>query len=308
MYSLTNFNLKSEVVSENQSRFLIGPLPSGYGATIANMLRRTLYSSVSGIGITSVKINGILHEYTALRGISDDALRLLFNLKKVVFKGDITSDVTIKLSKVGEGEVLASDFDLPSNITVVNPDQVITIISDSKSKLELEVSLSVGVGYSYANDKLRAEKGVIPLDTDFSSVLNVSYIIEQTREGDYFDLDRINILVQTNGSVSPEDAMKVACETLNKVTSHLVELNFGKVVEVVREYESYSNIRKVDLSIDKLSISTRLYNCLSKMGIESLDNLSGKSKKDINDIKGLGDKSRKELFKILQKYNIDITE
>jgi len=308
MIDFNQFNLKTVSKTEVNGVFVIRPLPKGYGIGVANLLRRTLYSSVPGCAITSVKVNGAEHEYTSLRGVADDVLNIMLSLKNLVFKLNSADKVVLTLSKKGAGDVVGSDFDKNSSVELINPDYVITKLSESNSTLDLEVTIEKGQGYSFADDSKRAEVGMIPLDSDFTSVKRVSYTVEQTREGRDFDLDQINLEVETDGSVDPFEALKIACENLNHLTSHLVETTYGKIVEVQRVHSNISPQKKVDLSLDKLNISTRLYNCLDKIGIKTLNELEGKTRKDVNDIRGLGDKSKKELLKILQKYEIEVRE
>ena len=282
-------------------------MPKGFGIGVANLLRRTLFSSIKGSAITSVRINGAEHEYTSLRGVGDDVLKILLNLKKVVFK--LSADkVVISLSKKGAGNVLASDFTSDSKVEIMNPDFIITSLADEKSNLDIEITIENGQGYSLPDDSKRGEVGTIPTDSDFSPIRKVSYSVDQTREGRDFNLDQITFNVETDGSIDPFQALKEASENLNTLTAHLVETTYGKVVEVQRNHEGSHALKKVDLSLDKLNISTRLYNCLDKIGIRNLNELTGKTRKDINDIRGLGDKSKKELLKILQKYGIEVTE
>lgn len=308
MFQLNQFNLQTVSNTGTLGEFVIRPLPRGFGISVANMIRRTLYSSVTGTAITSVKINGVQHEYSTLKGISDDILKILLKLKEIVFISTSDTPVTLTLSKKGEGVVTAADFEKNSSVTIVNPDFEITTITDEKVSFDLSIVLEKGKGYEFPDDNKRSEVGVMPMDSDFSPIKRVIYKVTQTREGNFFDLDQIELTIETDGSVDPAEALKEACETLNKITAHLVETTYGKVVEIQREHSQSLATRKVDLAIDKLNVSTRLYNCLDKIGIKNLNEFAGKSRKDINDIRGLGDKSKKELLKILQKYGIEILD
>lgn len=308
MLYFNQFNLTTVSKTNTLGVFEIRPLPKGFGYGVANILRRALYSSVPGVAITSVKVNGADHEYTSLRGVGDDTLKIMLNLKNVIFKMDTSEKVTLRLSKKGAGDVTAENFEKVSSVEIVNPEYIITSLSDDKSTLDLEIVIERGQGYSYADDSKRAEVGRIPLDSNFSPIKRVSYKVEQTREGRDFDLDQITLEVETDGSIDPFESLKYASENLNALTSHLVETTYGKVVEVQRVHTSSASQKKVDLSLDKLNISTRLYNCLDKIGIKTLNELEGKTRKDINDIRGLGDKSKKELLKILQKYGIEVLD
>ncbi len=306
MLDFNKFNLKTVSEKSSIGSFILGPIPQGFGYTIANMLRRVLYSSVKGAAITSVKVNGAFHEYSTLDGVSDDVLHIMLKLKEVVFVLNSDEPVTLKLHKSGEGEVVADDFEENSSVDILNPDFVITNLTSNKAKLELEVTLQKSRGYQRENQGKRAEVGLIPSDSDFSPVKRVAYKVSQTRLGQDLDLDQIELEIETYGSVLPSDALKEASEILNTATAHLVEVCNGKVVEVQKE--GFSQGKKVDLSISKLNISTRLFNCLDKLGMQNLHDLEGKTKKEINEIKGLGEKSKKELLKILEKYQISIQD
>lgn len=313
MFSLNEFTLTKVEETNKKGEFLLGPLPKGFGYTLANMLRRLLYSSVSGVAITSVQIDGVKHEYSSLAGVKDDTLYILQNLRQVVFRAntDESTDWVLKLEKKGKGFVTAADFEKNSAIEVVNPEAVITELTDNVD-FSLEITLHKSRGYSFVDQTERSTINLIPVDPIYSPVTRVSYDVEDARSGQEFGLDRIRLVVETNGSVNPSEALTEASEVLNVVTAHLVEINNGKLAEVRRsDFENSApaaNARKVDLTLTKINVSTRLFNCLDKIGVTSLLDLEGKTKKEIQDIKGLGDKSKKELLKLLQKYDISILE
>ncbi|QQR93325.1 DNA-directed RNA polymerase subunit alpha [bacterium] len=306
MIDFNRFNLKTISEKSNEGSFVIGPLPRGYGYTLANMIRRVLYSSIMGVAITSVRVNNVMHEYSALDGITDDVLKILLKLKEIVFVLNTEDEVKLKLSKKGEGDVLADDFEDSSSVEILNPDFVITTLSSSKAVFELEITLKKEKGYQREDNEKRSEVGLIPLDSDFSPVKRVAYKVSQTRLGQDLDLDQIELDIYTNGSILPSEALKESSEVLNAITAHFVEVCHGKVVEVKKE--GFAQGKKVDLSISKLNISTRLYNCLDKLNIQTLNDLEGKTKKEIGEIKGLGEKSKKELLKMLEKYQIEIVD
>lgn len=306
MIDFNRFNLKTISEKSNEGSFVIGPLPRGYGYTLANMIRRVLYSSIMGVAITSVRVNNVMHEYSALDGITDDVLKILLKLKEIVFVLNTEDEVKLKLSKKGEGDVLADDFEDSSSVEILNPDFVITTLSSPKAVFELEITLKKERGYQREDNEKRSEVGLIPLDSDFSPVKRVAYKVSQTRLGQDLDLDQIELDIYTNGSILPSEALKESSEALNAITAHFVEVCHGKVVEVKKE--GFAQGKKVDLSISKLNISTRLYNCLDKLNIQTLNDLEGKTKKEIGEIKGLGEKSKKELLKMLEKYQIEIVD
>lgn len=307
MFDLNKFNITKTKDTRSFGIYKLGPFSRGYGHSFANMLRRALYSSVSGAAITSVKVNGVYHEYTALTGVADDVLMMLLNLKQIVFVLNSDKPVKLTLNKKGIGDVLAEDFEESSSVDILNPDFQITSLNSDKAKLEIEITIENGVSYSKSDENKRSEVGLIPIDSDFCPVKLVKMDVTDTRVGNVSDLEEITLEVTTNGAVSAYDALKEAAEQINVVSTHLVEIMHGKVVEVKRDFDA-AIIKKVDLTIDKLNITTRLYNCLDKMGIKALTELAGKSRKEISDIKGLGEKSKKELLKVLEKYEIEIID
>ncbi len=309
MFDINKFNLKVLSEEKDSVKFELSPLPKGYGFTISNILRRVMLSSVKGAGVTFIKVNGAEHEYTSLKGVSDDVLKIVMNLKNVVFVSTSDKEEIVKLEVKGGKSVKASDITLNSKVTIVNPEYVITETYDAKTKLNIEIGIENGVGYRLADEEKRREVGLIPLDTNFSPVLNVSVVVEKARVGQNIDLDKVVLDVKTNGAISGLDAFKEATEIIRGFANHMYEVANGKIVEDEKSTTKTVNQKKViDLSVDKLNVSTRLYNCLVKANVTSLNELAGKTKKEIFNLRGLGDKSKKELLQLLTKYNIDIKE
>lgn len=309
MFDLNKFNFK--VISENHSHgiFELSPLPKGYGYTISNLLRRVLLSSIEGTGIVWVKVGGVYHEYTSLKGVSDDILKVIMNLKNVVFECTSNEVEVVKLDFKGHGVVRASDITINSKVRVINKDFVITELLDPKSKLNIEIALQKGVGYKLAEEETRKEVGLIPLDTNYSPIELVNVKIDKARVGQSVDLDKITLEIKTNGSISPLDAFRKSADICKMFVEHLYEVANGKVFEEKKsEVKTVKSGKAIDLSVDKLNVSTRLYNCLVKANISSLNQLSGKTKKEVYNLKGLGDKSKKELMQLLEKYNIEIVD
>lgn len=311
MFDINKFNLKTTKKSDNVSVFELGPFASGYGHTVGNALRRVTYSSVAGVALYAVKVNGVYHEYSSLKGVTDDVLHIILSLKKLVFKLNNEStekkEFVLSLKKKGISEVTGADIELNESISLVDDTLHITDLNTDKASIDLELYLRVGVGYEFGSESVRATISTMPIDSDYCPVVRVAHRVSPTRLGNFVDLEQVELEIETNGAVSPVYAFQQACEKLNMVFAHLVELTHGKVVDVKKEFTAAPVSKKVDLAIDKLNISTRLYNCLDKIGIKNLKELDGKSKKDIAEIKGLGEKSKKELLKVLEKYEI-VTE
>ncbi|MEI6887224.1 MAG: DNA-directed RNA polymerase subunit alpha, partial [bacterium] len=305
MFDINKFNFKVINDEKDFATFELSPLPKGYGYTVSNIMRRVLLSSISGSGVVWVKVSGAYHEYTSLKGVSDDVLKIIMNLKNVVFDSDSDKVEVLKLEVKGPKLVKASDIELSSRVKIVNKDFVLTELFDAKSKLSIEMGVEKSVGYRLSDEDKRREVGLIPLDTNFSPVLTVNIKVEKARVGQNVDLDKVTMEVKTNGAITPMEAVKSASEIIKGFATHLYEVANGKVVEETASLASLASTKKkaIDLNVDKLNVSTRLYNCLVKASITSLNQLSGKTKKEIFNLRGLGDKSKKELLQLLTKYN-----
>lgn len=310
MFDLNKFNLKVIKEGKDNAVFEIGPLPQGYGHTIANIIRRILLSSIKGSAITSIKVNGVFHEYSSLYGMNEDILKLIMNLKNISFICNTSEPQILKLKVKGPMVVRAEDIETTSSISIVNKELILTELSDQKVKLDVEIIVETGVGYKFADEGKRKEIGVIPVDSNFSPVKRVNVKIGEARFGQQVDLDQITLDIDTNGSVKPIDCLKQATEILLSISSHFVEVANGKVVEMPEKQISQKaqKLNLNDLNLDKLNVSTRLYNCLKKSGYDSLSDLNGKTRKETLEIKGLGEKSKIELEKLVEKYNIEIKD
>ncbi|MEI6462771.1 MAG: DNA-directed RNA polymerase subunit alpha [bacterium] len=310
MFDINKFNFKVINDEKDFASFELAPLPKGYGYTVSNIMRRVLLSSISGTGVVWVKVSGAYHEYTSLKGVSDDVLKIIMNLKNVVFESDSDKVEVLKLEVKGPKVVKASDIELTGSVRIVNKDFVITELFDAKSKLSIEMGVEKNVGYRLSDEDKRREVGLIPLDTNFSPVLSVNVKVEKARVGQNVDLDKVTMDVKTNGAITPMEAVKSASDIIKGFATHLYEVANGKVVEETASLASLASTKKkaIDLNVDKLNVSTRLYNCLVKANITSLNQLAGKTKKEIFNLRGLGDKSKKELLQLLTKYNIEVAE
>ncbi|RMD76729.1 DNA-directed RNA polymerase subunit alpha [Candidatus Dojkabacteria bacterium] len=318
---LKNSNIQKIKGQGNECEFSISPLPKGYGATLGTVLRRTLLSSIPGYGITSVKVNGVQHEYSVIEGLADDVLTILLSLKNIAFKVSVLEPVWLTLKKKGvKGkvvDVLASDFEKNSVVEIVNPDYVITKLTDDK---ELEISVKIERGYGYLQQKSsdRDEVESIPLDAYFCPVKLVNYNVNSVRVGKDTELDELVINIRTNGTISPEESLVIAIDTLSEGFSHLKSLskellvqNNSKALELNEKSkeetlkESLTDIRK-PLPVSEMNLSTRIANALVKAGIDDLNKLSGMSEEEVAQIKGLGSKSYQELLEIIRKNNIKL--
>lgn len=320
MITLQQFTIKKEAGDNSSAKFSIGPLPHGYGHTLGTFIRRVLLSSIPGSAITGVKIDGVQHEYSALDGVSDDILALLLSLKNVVLVSKSLEPVTVELNATGKAgevvEVTAGDIEETNDVTVVNKDYVITKLT-AKTKLNIVLTIQRGVGYVLPNEDVRKEVSVLPLDANFSPVVLVNYTVSQTRVGKETELDQLDLSVETNGAVTPEEALHVAVDSLHQMTSHLIEqsasmLRGDEVTVAVQNEMKKSSIEAIASSdeapvrVADLNLSTRLSNALLKSNYDDLRKLTGLTEEEVASIRGMGSKSYQELLDVLKKHSIKL--
>lgn len=324
MISLNEFVVKKVSEKNNAVTFSVGPLPKGYGHTLGNFLRRILLSSIPGAAITSVKFDGVQHEYSTMVGVPDDVLAILLSIKNVVLISKTLEPVTLKIDMKGKDgqvvEVKAGDFEKNSNIEVVNPDYVITKLTSGKAKFNAEITVERGTGYIMPKEDLRKEISVLPLDASFSPVRLVNYIVTSARVGRETDLDQLEITIETNGSITAEESLHIAADTINQMTDHLKTLTQGmlngdEVAVNLNEEQKKNTVKaqvedeleeKTPIKVVDLNLSTRLTNSLLKSGYDDLRKLEGMTEEELSNIRGMGSKSFIELLEILKKHSIKL--
>ncbi|KKS07325.1 MAG: DNA-directed RNA polymerase subunit alpha [candidate division WWE3 bacterium GW2011_GWE1_41_27] len=303
---VTKENLKINPIKESNeiSTYSVEPLPTGFGHTLGNALRRVLLTEIEGAAVTQVKIGGASHQFTTIPGVKEDVVQLTLNVKKLRFKIHTNNPVVATLKKKGAGVVTAKDLEIPSDLEVMNKDLHIATLADSKSELNIELIVEPGVGYSPMEERQTPKVGVIILDALFSPVLNVTYEVEPTRFGDKTDLDKLLITVETDGSVSPKQALVKASAILKGYYESFEqwELETDKTVEPEEEDSAVVDVE--DVAVDELPLQTRTINALKKHGIDTLKQLAKKSDDEIADIKNLGEKSLEEIKKLLKKEGL----
>jgi DNA-directed RNA polymerase subunit alpha len=300
--------ITEETVNETRSRFVIEPLEPGFGYTIGNSLRRTLLSSIPGSAISSVRIDGVLHEFSTIPKVVEDVTDIILNLKELVIRSDVEEPTAVYLKAKGPGEVTAGDIVPPAGIEILNPDLHIASIGKSGS-LEMEMTIERGVGYRMAdkNKNARDPIGVIPVDSIFSPVRRVSYSVENTRVEQMTDRDRLILDVETDGSITPREAVASAGGTLLE----LVQL-FGGLAEApsmqVGPAEDESVPSDYQITVEDLNLSVRSYNCLKREGINTVGDLVEKSEADLMDIRNFGQKSIDEVKAKLEELGLSLRE
>jgi len=289
--------LSEEPIADNRSRFIIEPLEPGFGYTLGNSLRRTLLSSIPGAAITSIRIDGVLHEFTTVEGVKEDVTDIILNLKELVISSESDEPVIMYLRKQGPGEVTAADIAPPAGVTVHNVDLHIATIN-KKGRLEIELVVERGRGYVTAtqNKQPGQDIGRIPVDSIYSPVLKVTYNVEATRVEQRTDFDRLVVDVETKSSISPRDAVASAGHTLVELFGLFRELNEeAEGIDVGPSPAEVADIAAFSMPIEDLDLTVRSYNCLKREGIHTVGELVGRSEADLLDIRNFGSKSIDEV-------------
>ena len=291
--------LTEEVISEYRSRFSIEPLEPGFGYTLGNSLRRTLLSSIPGAAVTSIRIDGVLHEFSTVPGVKEDVTELILNIKSLVVSSENDEPVVMYLRKQGAGEVTAADIVPPAGVEVHNSDLHLATLND-KGKLEIELTVERGRGYVSAsqNKSMDAEIGRIPVDSIYSPVLKVTYKVEATRVEQRTDFDKLVVDVETKPAISPRDALASAGE-LN------VE---AEGIEIGPSPTDAALAADLALPIEDLQLTIRSYNCLKREGIHTVGELVARSEADLLDIRNFGAKSITEVKEKLAELGLALKD
>lgn len=288
--------------SNSEGSIVIEPLPQGFGMTLGNALRRVLLSSLEGAAITQAKIAGAAHEYSTVKGVKEDVVQILLNLKKVRLQVDTDKEVKLSLDEKGPKEVKASDIKVPAGVKITNPDQVIASISDSKSKLEVDMVAEKGVGYMSVDSRRGLGIGTIPLDANFTPITKVNYRVEATRVGQITNFDKLIFDISTDGTVTPAESVKQASKILTDYFNVLVEQK-----KAPRKEKEGTEVKpKIDKSatIEELELATRITNSLKNAGIETVDDLLNAPKEDLVKLKNMGAKSLSDIEQKLSEKGL----
>lgn len=296
------FTVTTEKESDETARFIMEPLEQGYGHTLGNALRRAMLDSLPGAAITQVKIKGIRHQFSTLKGMSEDIVEFILNLKKVFVQYDGDEPQTLRLAAQGPGEVKASQIKTPPTVTIVNPSLVLVTLTDKKTTIEAELLVERGIGYSPAEERKQDQIGVIPIDAMFTPIRNVSYTIESTRVGRRTDLDRLILTATTNGTVHPKQAL---AQTSSLLEAYFKQIYAPKVEKKEKPAEkNLSDSEVYKLTVEELDLPTRIANALRKAGFEKVNDLTKATHFDVAKVKNLGDKSVQVIAKALKKKGV----
>jgi len=292
----------------NTQRFIISPLEPGFGHTLGNSLRRTLLSSIPGAAVTRVRFDDALHEFGTIKGVKQDVTDVILNLKELVVRSDLEEPTTIYLKAKGPAEVTAGDIAPPAGIEILNPELHIATIGKAGS-LEMEMTVERGVGYRMAdkNKKPRDPIGVIPVDSIFSPVRKVSYTVENTRVEQMTDRDKLILDVESDGSVTPREALASAGGTLLELVQLFSDLAEAQSVSV-GPAEAEELPSDYQITIEELNLSVRSYNCLKREGINAVGDLVQKSESELMDIRNFGQKSIDEVKAKLEELGLGLRE
>ena len=289
--------LSEESISEFRSRFVIEPLEPGFGYTLGNSLRRTLLSSIPGAAVTSIRIDGIQHEFDTIPGVKEDVVEIVLNIKSLTVSSEHDEPITAYLRKQGAGQVTAADISAPAGVEIHNPELVIATLND-KAKFELELTIERGRGYVSAtqNRSEFSEAGQIPIDSIYSPVLKVTYRVEATRAGERTDFDRLIIDVESKASISPRTALASAGSTLVELFGLCRELDeTAEGIDIGPSPQDAQLAADLALPIEELDLTVRSYNCLKREGINTVGELIGRTEADLLDIRNFGQKSIDEV-------------
>lgn len=286
-----------EIHEPNYGRFVVEPLDRGYGITLGNALRRVLLSSLPGTAVTSVRIDGVLHEFSVVPGVLEDTADIILNLKRLSLRLWADEPRTVRVDKEGPGEVTAGDIQADADVDILDPSQHIAYV-DEGSRLSMELVLGRGKGYVSADKNKRPDQaiGVIPIDSIFSPVQKVNWRVEDTRVGNITDYDRLTLEVWTNGSLTPEEAVSMGAKIVADHMRLFMNLTDGvQGVEIGVEREEDKRDRLLEMPIEELDLSVRSFNCLKRAGINTVGELTNKSDEDMMKVRNLGKKSLEEV-------------
>jgi DNA-directed RNA polymerase subunit alpha len=290
-------NLTEETLSEFRSAFVIEPLEPGFGYTLGNSMRRTLLSSIPGAAVTSIRIDGVLHEFSTVEGVKEDVTEIILNIKNLVVSSEHDEPITAYLRKTGSGAVTAADIQAPAGVEVHNPELHIATLND-KASFELELTIERGRGYvsSVQNRNEYAEAGQIPIDSIYSPVLKVTYRVEATRAGERTDFDRLVVDVETKPSMSPRDAVASSGRTLVELFGLARDLNAeAEGIEIGPAPVEVVLSSEMAMPIESLDLTVRSYNCLKREGINNVSELMALSEHQLMNIRNFGQKSVDEV-------------
>ena len=312
--NITTVNLSEDGRS---GKFIVEPLERGYGITLGNSLRRILLSSLPGVAVTSVKIDGVLHEFSTIPGVKEDVTEIILNIKGITAKLHTNSPKTVILDVTGERDITAGDIKQDADIEILNPTHHIATIGENE-RLYMELTFDHGRGYvSQERNKqihsallgptVSAPIGTIYTDSIYTPVYNVSYTVENTRVGNITDLDKLTLEVLTNGTITAKEAISLGAKILNEHLNLFVDLSDeAKKAEIMVEREETIKEKVLEMTIEELDMSVRSFNCLKRAGIDTVEDLTNRTEEDMIKVRNLGKKSLAEVIQKLHSLGLDL--
>ena len=306
MIEIEKPRIETEELTEDgkYGKFVVEPLERGFGNTLGNSLRRVLLSSLEGCAVTSIKIDGVLHEFSTIPGVKEDVTEIVLNMKSLVAKLHETSPKVIEIAAEGPCEVKAADIKCDDEVEILNPELHIATLGEG-AKLNMEITVDKGRGYipSERNKQLRGNNviGVLPIDSIYTPVLKVNYTVDNTRVGQITDYDKLTLDVWTNGVINAQEAVSLAAKVLTEHLNLFVNLSDkASSAEVMVEKDDKGKEKILEMTIEDLDLSVRSFNCLKRAGINTVEDLINKSEEDMMKVRNLG---RKSLEEVVQKLN-----
>ena len=315
MFDFKKPSIEISEISEDKKygRFVVEPLERGYGTTLGNSLRRIMLSSLPGTAVTHIKVDGVVHEFSAIPGVKEDVTEIIMNIKSLAIKNnsDSSETKTAFIEYVGEGVVTAADIQTDSDIEILNKDQVIATLSGGADcKLYIELTINNGRGY-ISSDKNKSEDlpiDVIAIDSIYTPVERVNLTVENTRVGQITDFDKLTLDVYTNGTLAPDEAVSLAAKVLSEHLNAFIDLSENaKTAEVMVEKEVDEKGKVLEMNIDELELSVRSYNCLKRAGINTVEELTNKTSEDMMKVRNLGRKSLEEVSAKLKELGLSLS-
>ena len=311
-FKMPKIQMTEESEDGKYSRFVVEPLERGYGLTLGNSLRRIMLSSLVGTAVSSIKIDGVLHEFSSIPGVKEDVTEIVMNIKQLSIKnnGNSVEPVIAHIDYSGEGVVKASDIKVDPDIEIVNPDLVIAHLNNSDSKLVMELTITNGRGYvsSEKNKKDDMAAGVISIDSIYTPVERVNMSVENTRVGQDTDFDKLTLDIFTNGTIIPEEALSLAAKVLSEHLKVFINLSENAAnAEVMGAAEEEEPFNALSMSIEDLELSVRSFNCLNRAGINTVEQLTNKTPDDKMKVRNLGKKSLDEVLLKLKELGLSLS-
>ena len=289
-------------------KFVIEPLERGYGITIGNALRRILLSSLPGVAVNSIRIDGVLHEFSTVPGVKEDVTEIILTLKELSANIDGEGSRTLKIQAQGPCTVTGADIICPPDFEILNKDLVIATLDDN-AKFNMDINIDKGRGYVPAEENKTENMpiGVLPVDSIYTPVQKVSYHVENTRVGQKSDYDKLTLEVWTNGSINPQEGISLAAKVLVEHLNLFIDLTeHVSNVEIMVEKEEDQKEKVLDMTIEELDLSVRSYNCLKRAGINTVEELANKSEDDMMKVRNLGKKSLEEVIQKLEELGLGL--